>query len=426
VPVDDGRQPLAEEDRAILALECDTIAGHTCKVVVLDAPGVTREALLERLAERLDRAPMLTWRLDTPAAGTNWVPEPAFRLQDHVAEADGGPVDRLGLLARVAVLFEQRLDRRRPLWAMDLVPLDTGRTAVVWRIHHAVADGTTSARLASLLLWDDDAPPPPAHQLAADHAADDRRRRSHLSAFLHREFSRQHGRSPFDGAVGAAREMGLAATSLDGLRAAGHAVDGATVNDAVLSVVAGALRRWLEAHHGPVANVRVRVPVSLHHEGDGAANRDSFFSLALPVDEPDPVARLLAIHRQTSLRKADDDAEKMELLLDDLSSVSPRLARFAARLQESPRRFALSVSNVPGPRHQVAVLGSPVVQLCSFAEIGQHHALRVAAMSHADRLSMGFCADPALVPDVQVMAEAAEAEADALMAAAAGYTGPTG
>ncbi|HVX23263.1 MAG TPA: wax ester/triacylglycerol synthase domain-containing protein [Acidimicrobiales bacterium] len=416
--MDDGPNPLADEDLAILALECDTIAGHTCKVVVLDGPGVTRTALLDRLAGRLPRAPMLATRLDTPAGGRAWVPDAAFCVEDHVVEDGDGPVDRRGLLGKVAGLFEQRLDRTRPLWCMNLVALDGGGTAVVWRIHHALADGTTAARLASLLLWDEDEPAPAAKALAEAHRADDARRRAHLSGFLRREFSWQHGRSPFDGTVGTTREMGLATTSLAGLRAAAHAIDGATVNDAVLSVVAGALRRWLEHRHGPVVNLRARVPVSLHHDGDGAANRDSFFSLVLPVDEADPVARLRTVHRQTTLRKSADDAAEMDALYRELAAVSPRLREFASKLQESPRRFALSVSNVPGPRAAVTVLSAPVAELFSFAEIGQHHALRVAALSHADRLSLGFCADPVLVPEVQAMAEAAEAEAADLMAAA--------
>jgi len=411
-------QPLGEEDLAILALECDTIAGHTCKVVVLDAPGVTRPVLAQRVAERLDRAPMLACRLGAPTGGWCWVPDPDFDVGDHVVEDTGRPVDRSGLLAKVAELFERRLDRTRPLWAMTVVQLDDGGTAIVWRIHHALADGTTTTRLGSLLLWDDDGPPPAADQLARAHRADDARRRAHLSGFLRREFSRQHDRSPFDGAVGTTREMGLATTSLAGLRAAAHAIDGATVNDAVLAVVAGALRRWLEERHGPVVNLRARVPVSLHHEGDETANRDSYFSLVLPVHEADPVARLRDVHRQTTLRKTADDAEEMETFYRELAAVSPRLERFAAKLADSPRRFALNISNVPGPRGQVAVLGSPVTQLFSFAEIGQHHALRVSAMSHADRLSLGFCADPVLVPGVQAMAEAAVVEADALMAAA--------
>jgi hypothetical protein len=155
----------------------------------------------------------------------------------------------------------------------------------------------------------------------------------------------------------------------------------------------------------------VRVPVSLHHEGDDAGNRDSFFTVPLPLGEGDPVARLHAVHEQTARRKADDDAESMDTLLHELSHASPKLQRFAARLQESPRRFAVNVSNVPGPRGAVHVLGAPVRGLHSIAEIGERHALRVAVVSVAGALCFGLCADPAIVDDLQAMADGVEAEA---------------
>jgi hypothetical protein len=174
----------------------------------------------------------------------------------------------------------------------------------------------------------------------------------------------------------------------------------------------------MEQQHGPLVNVRARVPVSLHHEGDDPGNRDSYFTLELPLSDADPASRLRGVHRQTSIRKAADDARMLDSLYRELAVASPRLRQFAARLQSSPRRFALSVSNVPGPRTDVSVLSARVRELFSFAEIGEHHALRIAAVSHADQLCFGFCADPLLVPDVQSMALAAESEARLLMAAA--------
>ena len=90
--------------------------------------------------------------------------------------------------------------------------------------------------------------------------------------------------------------------------------------------------------------------MSLHHEGDDASNRDSFFALALPLNEPDPVERLRAVHAATAERKQDHDAEEMDRLLHGLGRVSQPLERLVDRIEGSPRRFALSVSNVPGPR----------------------------------------------------------------------------
>jgi diacylglycerol O-acyltransferase / wax synthase len=248
--------------------------------------------------------------------------------------------------------------------------------------------------------------------------ADDARRREHLAGFLQREFARTRTGSPFDGRIGTRRAVAFAGVSLRELHDAAAALDGATVNDAVLTVVAGALRHWLEHHHGPVGEVRCRVPVSLHQEGDDAGNRDSYFSVALPLCEPDPVARLRAVHAATAVRKAEHDAETMDELLRELGRASPRLARFCGRLGDSPRRFAVSVSNVPGPRVAPTVRGSTVVGLHSLAEIGERHALRVAVVSLAGHLCFGFCADPAVVEDVTAMAEGVEAEAEALVAAA--------
>ncbi len=96
----------------------------------------------------------------------------------------------------------------------------------------------------------------------------------------------------------------------------------------------------------------------------------------------------------------------------------PPLEHFVSRLESSPRRFALSVSNVPGPREPVSVLGADVAHLHSIAEIGRRHALRASATSLAGLLCFGLCADPHLVDELQLMASALEHEARALLAAA--------
>jgi diacylglycerol O-acyltransferase / wax synthase len=95
---------------------------------------------------------------------------------------------------------------------------------------------------------------------------------------------------------------------------------------------------------------------------------------------------------------------------------SPRLSHFAEHVLAHPRSFALNVSNVPGPRGPVRVLGTPVSAMYSLAEIGQHHALRIAVVSLADTLNFGFVADPTLLPDVDSLAEDVQAEASALTA----------
>jgi diacylglycerol O-acyltransferase / wax synthase len=232
-------------------------------------------------------------------------------------------------------------------------------------------------------------------------------------------------RSPFDGHIDARREVAFTTAGLEDLHRVAAAADGATVNDAVLTVVAGGLRRWLEAHHGHLGAVRVKVPVSLHAlpppgsppgtppSGGGAArpgNRDSFFCLDLPLGSADPFERLAAIHRTTRSRKQGHDAQHVDALMRELAH-SPRLSRFAEHVLAHPRSFALNVSNVPGPRRPICVLGAPVRALYSLAEIGERHALRVAVVSLAGTLNVGLVADPTLLAGVDDLAAGIQAEA---------------
>jgi hypothetical protein len=166
----------------------------------------------------------------------------------------------------------------------------------------------------------------------------------------------------------------------------------------------------------------------MHHDGDQAGNRDSWFRVDLPVDEPDPVARLAAVRRETAQRKARHDAQELDELAHRLARFSPRLADWSQRLQRSGRSFALNVSNVRGPDQAVTVLGAPVGAVHPLVEVAQHHALRVAVLSVADRLGFGLVADPSVVGDLDLLAEAVEQEAVELQRAyrAGEADGPSG
>ena len=91
------------------------------------------------------------------------------------------------------------------------------------------------------------------------------------------------------------------------------------------------------------------------------------------------------------------------------------MEHLAKRLESSPRRFALNVSNVPGPRERMTILGETVASVHSLAEIGERHALRVAALSYAGDLYLGLCADPDVVHDLGDLARAIEAEAQSFL-----------
>ena len=127
--------------------------------------------------------------------------------------------------------------------------------------------------------------------------------------------------------------MAFTSVELEGLRTAARAADGATLNDAVLAVVAGGLRRWLEERHGHLGAVRIKVPVSLHgvaspgDDGAEAGNRDSFFCLDVPL-AADPLDRLRAIRDATRIRKDGHDAQQLDALMHRLGH-APQLRSFA-------------------------------------------------------------------------------------------------
>jgi hypothetical protein len=407
---------LSDADRAILELESRAVAGHICKVVLLGPGAPALDALRAAIAGRLSAAPPLTRKLAGDADRPVWVEDARFDIAAHVVESDLGPVDDVALRTEVARLFAQRLDRGRPLWRIDVLTRAGGGAALVWRIHHALADGTVAMRLADAVLWDAAPSAAEVGPRARAPVAADEHRRGRLAAFARHELGL--GRSPFDGTIGMGRDVAFARAPLHALHDAAKRLAGATVNDAVLTVVAGALRAWIRDHHGHLGNVRVKVPVSLHQPGDDEGNRDSFFTLALPLEEPDAAERLAAVRAATVVRKADHDAETLDSLMHDLARVSPQLEHLCRHLEASPRTFALNVSNVPGPREPVAVLGAPVQAVYSLAEIGQRHALRIAVLSLAGELHFGLCADPQIVTGIDLLARGLEADAAALLAAA--------
>ena len=185
-----------------------------------------------------------------------------------------------------------------------------------------------------------------------------------------------------------------------------HREQHVTVNDVLLAIVTGAIRRWLSTHDEPMEAMRVQIPVSMHHrddDGDALGNRDSFLFCDLPISEPDPRARLDAINSETSSRKGHHDPDELYSFFHSLSHIRP-LYRVASDLASGPREFALSVSNVPGPREPVSLLGSRVTELFSVAEPADRHALRASVISLAGRMGFGFCTDPGAVPGVADLA----------------------
>jgi diacylglycerol O-acyltransferase / wax synthase len=437
---------LSAEDARILARERGPVCGHVCKILVLDGR-LDVDAVRARVGSRLAAVPRLSCRLVEAPLGVAppaWLPVERCALDVHVR--DGGRAeDEAGLGHTVASVMQERLDRARPLWALDVVAFGEQRTVLVLRLHHCMADGSTAMRMVQALLFDqgEQAPPavdgnePPGRAaLMADALrwrgaavrsglarALSRRRggdREHVRlAALRRELAPEGRPSPLARRVGRRRTVAFASFDLDDIKAVAHsAPERATVNDVVLAAVAGGLRRWF-AHKGiEERELRVKVPVSLHQPGEPqTANRDSFMVVDLPLGHTDPMARLLAIRDETRERKAAHDADALDAFFHDLGRLSRSLERLGERWAMSPRVFALNVSNVPGPRGPLAVLRAPVLELRALAEVAQRHALRVAVVSAAGRLSFGLCADADAVDRLDLVSGGIADELRALRAA---------
>ena len=415
------RERLSLDDAQILRLECEAIKGHTGKVLVLapdsDGRALSVARLRERVAERMSEFPRLSQRVEERRLGVGrpaWVEAGEVDLDWHVAERSAeDPVPEEEFRRAVGDLLAERLDHRRPLWRFDALPLTGGRIGVVGRIHHAMADGVSAIHLVSGLLWDDEnvqAPAPAAGGAAikprgpAQAASEPGEARIlvRLPSALWREL-RPGTDSILDQQIGSDREVAWTAFPLGRLKRIGHtAGDGVTVNDVVLAVVAGALRTWIQKGEGRAHDLRVQVPVCLHareEEKGKLGNRDSFLNVDLPLAEPDPVARLRFINAETRERKLEHDADTLYAFFHAIGRFRP-LYRGVTRVTSGPREFALSVSNVPGPRQRAVILGHAVEEFCSFAEPADRHALRVSVISLSGELAFGLCSDPEAIPDL--------------------------
>ena len=446
---------LTSEDAEILALESGAIVGHTLKILVAERPrleGDLLTALRERVAAGALQVPRSRQRLaSTPLdlAPPAWVPDPDFDIRRHVRRLGDAGGHRDAFLATVARSMAERLDRRQPLWTVELAEgLEGQRVAYLLKIHHCLADGVASMRLGARLLWDESPEPPlsvdlrpsppgptPGTRELLASALRERARSSRatsgaalrtlltpsrrhsaeselerIPSTVHRELGGAGGSSPLDKPIGTRRTVALISWPLEDLKRVGH-THGATVNDILLAAVAGALRRWLIDRGEALPDLRVKVPVSMHDGDEGPAalgNRDSFFFVDLPLREVDAVARLESVRAETAERKRTHDAATLYVLFNNLAHISRRVYRRANAIAGTPGVFSLAVSNVPGPTQQLFVLGKPVEEMHFLAEVGDRHGLRVSAVSYCGNVSLGLCADPAAVVDLDRLAAGLE------------------
>jgi WS/DGAT/MGAT family acyltransferase len=392
-------------------------------------------ARLPRLRQRVVEAP---FGLGLP----EWKEDEHFELDYHAREVIlPHPASERHLLDFVGSVFATPLDPMRPLWEAYLIEgLASGKAACFFKVHHAVMDGVGSLAVFDALTQ--------AHRnevvrvpRAAPHAPSD------ASGGLMQTVRETIGNAANQAAVAAAgaarvvlrpaamvQDMGRAMRAARGLIAdltadttddplaqastgIGRRLDtmtlslprlvhikdvlGATLNDVVLTAVAGAVGRYHARRRIEVVELHCMVPTSLRQreERHALGNRVGAFNVALPVGEADPLVRLARIRQQTGAAKGDHRGAAYPLLTQALSLMPSAAYRMLA--QSATRHVNLVCTNMPGPPTERYLAGARVDRIHPFAPVALGVPLSIALMSYGDTYGIGIDTDPAAIPDVE-------------------------
>jgi WS/DGAT/MGAT family acyltransferase len=369
----------------------------------------------------------------------------AFGGAAREADPDFDPLHHVRLHAPTADfhadagrLMERPLERGRPPWEAHVLPGDDGVCfAVLFKFHHALADGLRALTLAAAVLDPMDLPdrrprpPEPARSLLPDV-----RRLPGLVRGAVSDAGRalDIGASLAVSGLGVRSSSALAAEPTGRRRTAGVVVDlddvhrirkseGGTVNDVLIAVVAGALRRWLDERGDGSEGVRPRalIPVSRRRPRTATpqGNRLSGYVIRLPVDDPDPLGRLGTVRAAMDRNKdagPNRGAGAVALLADHVPPLAHRLGGplvgQAARLW-----FDILVTSVPLPSLGLKLGGNPVTEVYPLAPLARGQALAVAVSTYRGHVHYGLVADAEAVPDLDRFAAALTAEVRTLIAA---------
>ncbi|MET0750204.1 MAG: wax ester/triacylglycerol synthase family O-acyltransferase [Solirubrobacterales bacterium] len=466
---------LTSLDAQFLALETPRQSGHVGGVAILDpstAPGGKLELadVQQMLAERLALLPPLRWRLAEVPFGLDypyWVDDRDFDLDFHVRElALPSPGTDAKLSEQVARIFSRPLDRARPLWELYLIHgLERGYVAMLTKIHHAAIDGLSGAEIMGVLFDLEPAPPPrelpsggrrgngrepsevemlargvlglpryPVRLLRSlPHAlpnldetafgtlpgvetvakASDRLRRTLRRNVEGAELERAGLRPPrtsFNGRVSPHRRFVFGRLDLDEVKAVKNH-HGVTVNDVVVAICAGAVRRWLISHSElPADPLVAQIPVSVRSEAQQGTygNRIMLMSAPLATNVVDPVDRLNATHEALASMKERHRAMPADLLQDANHFIPPavfaRAARATTGLAASRRgrpTWNLVISNVPGPQFPLFCCGAELKANYPVSVVTDGMGLNITVMSYCGKMDFGIVTDRDQVPDAQ-------------------------
>jgi len=456
---------LSSIDASFLHQEGPASHMHIGGVLIFQGPPPDFADFVNHIRSRLHLVPRYRQKLATPPFETGrqlWVDDPDFNIEYHVrhtALPAPGTEDQLFLLA--ARIASQQLDRTKPLWENWLVEgLEGDRWALISKTHHSLVDGVSGVDLATVLLdleptppkqspselapWQPHREPSSAELVAAGvrgmigaatgmvtRAASAATRPVSSMGRL-RDAAEGVGEivwaglnpapeTPLNVEIGPHRRYAVVRHQLADYKAVKNAFGG-TVNDVVLTVVSGALARWLESRGVRTEGLEMRalVPVSVRTDAhkDTLGNQLTAMRGPLPVYIHDPVSRLAFVRRAMDGLKESKQAVGAATLAAVNDLAPPTILAEASRLNFSTRLFNLLVTNIPGPQIPLYVLGRQLEDLFPLAFLPKNHALAVAIMSYNGGLDYGLLGDYDALPDIDVIADGIAASLQELLDAA--------
>ncbi|WP_432174039.1 wax ester/triacylglycerol synthase family O-acyltransferase [Streptomyces sp. Tue6028] len=435
--------PLAPLDLAFWNIESAEHPMHLGALGVFTAHSPTAGAhAADLLAARAAAVPGLRMRIRDV-----WQPLAplAFGSATREAAPDFEPLDHVRLhaptddfQAAAGRLMERPLERGRPPWEAHVLPGADGVSfAVLFKFHHALADGLRALMLAAAIMDPMDMPEPRQRPAEAPRGLlPDVRKLPGLVRDTLTDVGRalDIGTSVARATLDVRSSPALTSEPTGTRRTAGVVLDlddvhrvrktvGGTVNDVLIAVVAGALRCWLDERGDGSEGVapRALIPVSrrrprtAHPQG----NRLSGYLIRLPVDDPDPLGRLRAVRTAMDRNKdagPNRGAGAVALLADHVPPLGHRLGGpvvgQAARLL-----FDILVTSVPLPSLGLRLGGCPLAEVYPFAPLARGQALAVAVSTYRGRVHYGLVADAKAVPDLGLLARALSEEVETLITA---------
>jgi diacylglycerol O-acyltransferase len=452
-------------DASFLHIEDASAHMHVASVMLFEGLPPPYSELLEAFERRLPLVPRYRQRLAFVPLGQGrprWVDDPHFNLRYHVrSTALPSPGSERQLKDLAGRVLSQQLDRDKPLWEVWLVEgLDGDRFAVLSKTHHALVDGISGVDIISVLF--DTSPEPAAPtdpgerwlprplpsraQLLAEALVE----RATIPAEIARSVRavlRGPRRiaeglrdaavgvgamawaglnpappTPYNESIGPHRRFTWVRANLRDIKAIKDELGG-TVNDVVLSIVAGGLGRHLRrrGRNTDGLELKAMVPVSVRSDVQRGAlgNQVAAMMAPLPVWCQEPVARLDIVREQLSDLKSGGQAVGAQVLTDLSGFAPPTIMDQAARLMARQRFFNVVVTNVPGPQFPLYLLGRRMLDPFPMVPLAKNQALGVALLSYDGRINFGLVGDYDLLWDLDDLAADLE-ESLAELAAAAG------